>query len=126
VSAERNSFQVSVYVDTRLGDRELAAHVAQTLRGSFTGARADIVHAERIDLEVTQNDEHPPSQSVDPGDAFLYFPLVIEFFTEEAFDREALVGDVSAVLSALDQLSVRYVTAADFEDELPRGGRSTT
>jgi hypothetical protein len=126
VSAERNSFQVSVYVDTRLGDRELAAHLAHTLRGSLTGGGADIVRAERIDLEVTQNDDRPPSESVDLEDAFLYFPLVIEFFTEEAFDREALIGDVSAVLGALDQLGVPYVAAADFEDELPRGGRSTT
>jgi hypothetical protein len=98
VSTGRSSYQVSVYVDTRLTEREIAAHVAQTLGGSVVGARADNVNAERAELEVTQNDERPHSQSVDPEDAFLDFPLVIEFFTDEAFDREALVGDVSAVL----------------------------
>jgi hypothetical protein len=36
-----------------------------------------------------------------------------------------LRSSVSAVLGALDQVGVRYVTVADFEDELPRGGRSS-
>jgi hypothetical protein len=35
-----------------------------------------------------------------------------------------LRSTVSAVLGALDQLGVRYVTVADFEDELTRGGRT--
>jgi hypothetical protein len=115
---------VSIYADTRLTEQEIAAQLAQTLGGSVTGARADIVTAALIDLEVTQNDRRPPPEPVDPEDAFLYFPYDIEVCTEEAFDREALVADVSAALGALDQLGVRYVTAADFEDDLPRGGRS--
>lgn len=126
MSAERNSWQGSIYADTRLTAREIAADLAQTLRGSVTGAPADIVSAERIELDVRQSDERRPSEPVDPGDAFSYFPYEIEFFTEDAFDREALVAEVSAVLGALDQLGVRYVTAADFEDDLPRGGRSRT
>jgi hypothetical protein len=126
VSTGPNSWQVSIYADTRLTDREIAAHLAQTLRGSLTGARSHIVSAERIDLEVTPNDERPPSEPVASEDAFLYFPYDIEVFTEEAFNQEALLAGVSAVLGALDQLGVRYVTAADFEDDLPRGGRSGT
>lgn len=126
MSAKRNSWQGDVYVDTPLTAQEIAAHLAQTLRGSVTGASADLVRAEHIDLEVCDRDEWPPSEPVDPEDAFLYFPHRIEFFTGEAFDREALVADVSAVLGALDQLGVRYMTAADFEDELPRRGRSRT
>jgi hypothetical protein len=125
VSAKRKSWQGTIYADTPLTAQEIAANLAQTLRGSVTGAGADIVRAEHIELEVTHRDEWPPSEPVDPEDAFLYFPHVIEFFTEGQFDREALVADVSAVLGALDQLGVRYVTAADFEHELPRGGRST-
>jgi hypothetical protein len=125
VSAKRKSWQGTIHADTPLTAQEIAAHLAQTLRGSVTGAGADIVRAEHIELDVTHRDEWPPSEPVDPEDAFLYFPHAIEFFTEEEFDREALVDDVSAVLGALDQLGVRYVTAADFEDELPRGGRST-
>lgn len=115
---------MSIYADTRLTEQEIAAQLAQTLGGSVTGARADIVTAARLDLEVTENDRRPPAEPVDPKDAFLYFPYEIEVCTEEAFDREALVADVWAVLGALDQLGVHYVTAADFEDDLPRGGRS--
>ena len=126
MSAKRDSWHGSIYVDTPLTAREIATHLAQTLRGSVAGAGADIVSAERIELEVAQSDERPPSEPIDPEDAFLYFPYQIEFFTEEEFDREALVADVFAVLGALDQLGVRYVTAADFEDDLPRGGRSRT
>jgi hypothetical protein len=126
VSAERTFFQATIYADTRLTAQEIAAHLAKTRGGSVTGARADIVVAERILLDVAPYDRRPPPVPVDPEDAFLYFPHQIEVFTEETFDREALVADVTAVLGALDQLGVRYVTAADFEDELPRGGRSRT
>jgi hypothetical protein len=124
VSAKRTSWQGDIYADTPLTAQEIATHLAQTLAGSVTGAGANMVSAERIELGVMHRDEWPPSEPVDPEDAFLYFPHRIEFFTEEVFDREALVADVSAVLSALGQLGVRYVTAADFEDELPRGGQS--
>lgn len=124
MSAKRTSWQGAIYADTPLTAQEITAHLAQTLRGSVTGAGADKVGAERIDLDVMSRDEWPPSEPVDPEDAYLYFPHQIELFTEEEFDRDALVADVSAVLGALDQLGVRYVTAADFEDELPGGGRS--
>jgi hypothetical protein len=74
---------------------------------------------------VTEHDRYlGRPERVDPEDAFLCFPFEIEVFTDDPFDHEALVGDVSTVLDALDRLDVRYVTAADFEDELPRGGRS--
>jgi hypothetical protein len=126
VSAKRTSWQGSIYADTPLTAQQIAAHLAQTLRGSVTGPGAATVSSEHIELDVCHRDEWPPSEPVDPENAFLYFPHVIEFFTEEEFDREALVADVSAVLRALDQLDVRYVTAADFEEDLPRGGRSTT
>jgi hypothetical protein len=125
VSAKRDFWQGDIYADTPLTAQEIAAHLAQALRGAVTGAGAEKVSAERIELDVAHRDEWPPSEPVDPEDAFFYFPHRIEFFTEEEFDREALVADVSAVLGALDRLGVRYVTAADFEDELPRGGRST-
>lgn len=125
VNAKRTSWQGNIYADTPLTAREIAADLAQTLHGSVTGAGATMISAERIKLDVTHRDEWPPSDPVNPEDAFLYFRHIIEFFTEDDFDREALVADLSAVLGALDRLGVRYVTAADFEDELPRGGRST-
>ena len=126
MSAERNFLQATIHADTRLTAQEIAAHLAQTLRGSVTGARSDLVSAERIDLDATQYDRRPPASSLDPEDAFLYFPHEIDVFTEETFDQKAVVADVWAVLGALDQLGVRYVTSADFEHELPRGGRSRT
>ena len=126
MSAERNSWQASIYADTRLIGRDIAARLAQILGGSVSGDRGDIVVAGGIDVDVTQNDERPPSEPVDPDDAFLYYPYDIEIFTEEAFDEKALVGDVSALLAELDRLGVRYVTVADFEDDLPGGGRSST
>jgi hypothetical protein len=123
VDANRNSWQADIYADTPLAAQEIAAHLAQTLRGSVA---AHIVQAVHLDLDVMHHDERPATEPVDPEDAFLYFPHRIEVFTEEAFDREALVADLSAVLGAFDQLGVRYVTAAEFEDELPGGGRSRT
>ena len=124
MSAERNSWQASIYADTRLTAQEIASHLAQALGGTVSGARADIVIAERIQADVTQYDRRPPSDPVDPEDAFLDFPYEIEIFTRDAFDEAALIADVSAMLMALDRLGVRHVTAADFENELPGGGRS--
>jgi hypothetical protein len=80
------------------------------------------VTAERIDLDVTQYDQRPPSEPQDDEDVFLYFPYDIEVFAGEPCDPKALVADVSTVLRVLHQLDARYVTAADFGDELPRRG----
>ena len=52
MSAKRNSWQGDIYADTPLTAQEIAAHLAQTLRGSVTGAGADIVSAEHMDLGV--------------------------------------------------------------------------
>jgi hypothetical protein len=126
VGVRRDSFLATIYTDTRLTARQIAAHLAPTVHGSVSGASADVVIAERIDLEVTQFDEWPPLEPVDEEETFLYFPYQLDVFTDDWFDQRAVVADVAAVLGALDQLGVCYVTAADFEDELPRGGRSKT
>jgi hypothetical protein len=117
VSASRNSWQASVYADTRLTAQEIASYLAHALGGTVSGSRADLVVAERIEVDVTQNDRSQRSEPVDPEDAFLYFPYDIEIFTGEAFDEAGLVADIAAVLAALDRLRVRYVIAADFENE---------
>ena len=124
MGAERNSWQASVYADARLTAQKIASHLAQALGGTVSGASADIVIAERIEVDVTQNDRSQLSEPVDPEDAFLDFPYDIEIFTGEAFDEADLVADVATILVALDRLGIRYVTAADFEKELPGGGRS--
>jgi hypothetical protein len=124
ISAERNSWQASIYVDTTLSASEIAARLAHALHGSVTSAGATTVTAERIDLDVTQYDQRPPSEPQDDEDVFLYFPYDIEVFAGEPCDPKALVADVSTVLRVLHQLDARYVTAADFEDELPCSGRS--
>jgi hypothetical protein len=67
---------------------EHGTYLAQALRGSVSGARADLVVAERIDLDVTRYDKRLPSQPVDEADAFLQFSYEIEVFTDEPFDRE--------------------------------------
>lgn len=73
MSAKRNSWHGAIYADTPLTAQEIAAQLAQTLRGSVSGASPDFVRAEHIDLEVRRRDERPPSEPVDPEDAFLYF-----------------------------------------------------
>jgi hypothetical protein len=124
VRGQRNSWQATIYADARLSACEIATYLVRTLRGSVSGASADLAVAERIDLDVTPYDKRPPSHPVDEADAFLQFPYEIEVFTDEPFDREAVVADVSAVLAALDELGIRYVATADFEDQLPGGGRN--
>ena len=90
MTAKRNSWQASVYVDTRLTAPEIASHLAQALGGTVSGMRRDSVVTERIEVDISQNDERPPSAAVEPEDAFLYFPYDIEVFTDETFDRRPL------------------------------------
>jgi hypothetical protein len=60
------------------------------------------VIAQGIELDVTEHDRYlGRPERVDPEDAFLCFPFEIEVFTDDPFDHEALVGDVSTVLDAL-------------------------
>jgi hypothetical protein len=78
-----------------------------------------------LDIDVERKND----KSVGPADnqdAFLYFPCVIEIVTANAPADERVVGAVAGVLATLDGLGLAYVTAAEFEKDLPNNGRSGT
>jgi len=115
----RNTLQATVYVDTRDVQR-VAVRLAARLGG--TVAHMKTIVAPTLDLYVVGNDDKTIGLSDE--DAFLTFPCLVEAFTTDIPPDEAVVSAVANVLAALDELGLRYVTAADFEHELPRGGQS--
>jgi hypothetical protein len=124
--SERNIWQATVYVDAEdaqgVADHLARTHLARTLAVTADGST---IVTPILDLEVEHKNEKPVGP-VDNDDAFLYFPCVIEVFTAHAPADERVVGAVAGVLAALDGLGLRYVTAADFEEDLPNNGRSGT
>ena len=119
--SRRNVFQATIYVDVR-DAQEVADGLAMKLAATVEG---DTIVTPILDLDVARNDEKPVGRA-DKEDAFLFFPCVIEAFTAEAPADERVVGAVARVLAALDELGIGYVTAADFEEDLPNQGRSDT
>jgi hypothetical protein len=120
-SVERTAIQATVYVDAPDAD-ELAELLESSLGATVEGGT---LVTPILDLDVIANDD-AKSGGVHEEDTFLYFPSLIEAFTVEARAEEQVVGAVAGVLAALDDLGLRYVTAADFEEDLPRRGRSGT
>jgi len=119
--SEKAAFQATVYVDAPDAD-ELAERLAGSLAATVEGGT---VVTPILDLDVMSNDDSKRPHEVHEED-FLFFPTVVEAFTAEARRDEQVIGAVAGVLAALDDLGLRYVTAADFEEDLPRRGRSGT
>jgi hypothetical protein len=118
----RDIHHADIYVDTAMPELELAEQLAKIVGGRIE-PRATVV-ARHVDFQVTTNDDDGRA-AVDAGeDAFLYFPYVVEVFADENCEQRLVVAEVSAALTALDGLGARYATAADFEADLPRGGRN--
>jgi hypothetical protein len=118
--SQRNVFQATIYVDAR--DAQGVADVlARNLAATVEG---DTIVTPILDLDVARNEDKPVGR-VDKEDAFLLFPCVIDAFAAKAPADERVVDAVALVLAVLDELGIAYVTAADFEEDLPNHGRSS-
>jgi hypothetical protein len=123
---ERSELQAKVFVNTR-NVHGLAEHLAARLRRPLLPWRRRFSIATPVlDREVEENDDRSEVPSfVSPGDGFLYFPTLVSVFAGEPEADPAVILAVADVLALIDELRLEYVTASDFEDELPNVGRST-
>ena len=122
--AEREERQAKIFVDTAAVDL-----LADTLATRLDRPREGLPESSTIvtpvlDLWIERNDDRARGH-VDPADAFLFFPCLVWAHAEEEQASPAVVDAVAEVLGILDELGLDYVTASDFEHDLPNAGRST-
>lgn len=117
----RLMLEAEIFVKADCNLPTLSAQLADALAASL---RSCTLSLDGYEVDVEANDDRPPSD-VDDADAFLFFPYVLEVhWLDRDGPREARVRAVTRILEALDDLGAEYVAAADYEDELPRLGRS--
>jgi hypothetical protein len=126
MAMHKDELLAKVFVDTRAVD-ELAQHLATRFHGQLDGLpEARTVATPVLTLDVMRNEDRPRSHLyLSDNDSFLFFPCVVEAFTAAESDAaSAVIPAIAEVLGVLDELGLHYVTASDFEDDLPNAGRS--
>ncbi len=89
----------------------------QVTRRTVTGAV--------LDLDVEENDDHDEDAAASDPDRFLHFPFYLDVEpTTPGADPAAVVAAVATLLRGLAEAGAECVTAADYEDQLPGGGRA--
>lgn len=89
-------------------------------------ARLRTVEGPGLLVEVLPNDEHDATRAAGGAGDFLYFPFLldVEPGADGGDDADRFLPAVAALLDGLGAAGFDYVTASDFEDALPAGGRS--
>jgi hypothetical protein len=116
-----NGIDATIYLKTEVTLQDVALRLRQAVGGTIRG---HTVNAGAYEVDVIGNDERPRG-AVDPSDEFLLFPYLVEVeWLDGNTPTAEMVAGITTILGELDRLGAEYVTAADFEHELPRGGRS--
>ncbi|MCG3133538.1 MAG: hypothetical protein HMLKMBBP_00716 [Planctomycetes bacterium] len=116
--AER--YGTRIYVATDLSRSDVVALFAGAVAGRVE--RSSVV-GQRCVIDVRRNDEYDPRPRSD-ADAFLYFPLTVEVWTEDpSVSLKSYLSTVASVMQALAANGSRLVAACDWEHLLPGGGR---
>jgi hypothetical protein len=104
-----------VFINRRGGSLGVVLEVQQAV-----AARRRAIHIEgsKVDVEIRSNPDGGQA------DGFLGFPLIAELFPRDGSSRADAIAAVSSVLEALHRAGCDFVTAAEFEDELPSRGRN--
>jgi hypothetical protein len=78
-----------------------------------------------LDLDVDENDDHDEDVVASDPDRFLHFPFHLDVEpTTPGAAPAGVVAAVAALLRGLAEAGAECVTAADYEDQLPGGGRT--
>ena len=105
------------------GDADsLARTVAPLVDGQVTDST---VTGAVLDIDVEENEDHDEDVAASDPDRFLYFPFYLDVLPiTSGADPAAIVAAVATLLRGLAEAGAECVTAADYEDQLPGGGRA--
>jgi hypothetical protein len=118
----RNGTDAVIYLRTDISLGDLAQRLSRALDGTIRGHTVEV---DDFDVDLIGNDERA-SGPVDTADEFLFYPYLVEIeWRDRTTSADGMVTAVTSILRELDRIKAEYVTAADFEDRLPRGGRSS-
>jgi hypothetical protein len=108
-----------IYLDTDLSFEDVLQAV-QKLTGGTRSVRT--VTADPVEIDVLRNEDHDPARAT-AGD-FVSFPYNVEVYPAGDVDDARFVGAVRTLVERMAGEGWRYVTAADFEEQLPGTGRN--
>lgn len=112
----------TIYVYATITFEALVRVVARIVDGSVEGRTVSV---KGFEIDVVTNEDFDERQAAAGRGDFLYFPYRLE--AEEvapSLDRDSPRELLARLLAGLSEEGFDFVTAADFEDELPNGGRS--
>lgn len=109
-----------VYLDTSAPFEAVVEQVSRHIGGTAhrSGAEGRI-----LDVYVDENDEHDVVRAEDREEGFLFYPYLLDVDAVAGVTVDAYRDALDALLQALALPWVRFVTAAEDEEALWRGGR---
>ena len=111
-----------IFINTSLARDELIAIMARIVDGQIT--RRTIEGAGLI-IDVIKNEDFNQELAVRGTDEFIRFPFYLDVEPQHSgMPDSAFKEAIRRLLSGLREAGLMFVTAADFEDELPDHGSS--
>jgi hypothetical protein len=78
-----------------------------------------------LDLDVEENEARDGDVAASGPDRFLHFPFYLDVEpTSPDLEPSSVIAAVAALLRGLAATGAECVAAADYEDQLPGGGRT--
>lgn len=114
-SSDDGDLYCKLFVDNASSSEDFVTWIADRLRGERRGRRR--ISDGVLDLRVVPNDESAPA-GTHPGDAFLYFPLMVESNPCAGTMRDSYVSRLAELIGAMREAGFDVVPACDFEDAL--------
>ncbi|GHU86771.1 hypothetical protein FACS189476_00650 [Spirochaetia bacterium] len=74
-----------------------------------------------FEIDILKNNDFDESKSKEYPDGFLYFPFVIEYFSNEIFN-DADIYNTKIILEKLWENNFPAIAACDYENKLPENG----
>lgn len=92
--------------------------ISEVLDGDFD--KFLFLENELLTIELRENKEYDRSKMEDEVDGFLFYPFFLEVDLKDEDNMVKYFSKIIEILKILNDLHVTYVSACDFEDELPK------
>jgi hypothetical protein len=111
----------AIYVYTALPFEELRQRTAEIVDGAIT---LRTIEGSGLVIDVLKNDDFDEQLAAGGSGDFVFFPYKLEVEPDGDVDWPDARRELTSLLAGLKREGFDFVTAADFEDELPDMGRS--
>lgn len=117
-----DDFSCAVYVYVSLELDELRVRIAELLGGNL---RRATIRYDQFLVDVHRNMDADSAEADAGRGPFVRFPFLLDVEAADGYvEADTALAGFSKVIAALEELDAVYVTASEFEDQLPHFGRN--